>query len=61
MKIILVTFTIIIVFISCNSDSNSQSAIKLPPGFKIEVYGSNVPNARSMVLSPSGVLFVGTR
>ena len=61
MKIILVTFTIIIVFISCNSDSNSQSAIKLPPGFKIEVYASNVPNARSMVLSPSGVLFVGTR
>jgi glucose/arabinose dehydrogenase len=61
MKIIIVTFTIIIVFISCNSNSNSQSSIKLPPGFKIEVYASNVPNARSMVLSPSGVLYVGTR
>lgn len=61
MRIILVTFSVILIFISCNSDSNSQSAINLPPGFKIEVYASNVPNARSMVLSPSGVLYVGTR
>ena len=36
-------------------------ALKLPPGFKIEIYADNVPNARSMALSPSGVLFVGTR
>jgi glucose/arabinose dehydrogenase len=35
--------------------------ITLPPGFEIEVYASNVPNARSMSLSPSGTLFVGTR
>ena len=61
MKIIFVIFSVIIIFISCNSDSNSQSSIKLPPGFKIEVYASSVPNARSMVLSPSGVLYVGTR
>jgi len=37
------------------------SAIKLPPGFTISVYADNVPEARSMALSPSGVLFVGTR
>lgn len=37
------------------------AGITLPPGFKIEVYADNVPGARSMVLSPSGVLFVGTR
>ena len=36
-------------------------AVKLPPGFKIDLYAENVPNARSMALSPSGVLFVGTR
>ena len=36
-------------------------SIKLPPGFKIEVYASNVDNARSMDLSPKGTLFVGTR
>ena len=35
--------------------------ITLPPGFKIEVYAEKVPNARSMTLSPSGILFVGTR
>ncbi|MAE59897.1 MAG: sorbosone dehydrogenase [Planctomycetaceae bacterium] len=35
--------------------------IKLPPGFKIEVYAENVPKARSMALSESGVLFVGVR
>ena len=36
------------------------TAIRLPTGFSIEVY-AEVPNARSMALSDSGVLFVGTR
>jgi len=35
--------------------------ISLPPGFEISYYARNVPNARSMALSPSGTLFVGTR
>lgn len=35
--------------------------IKLPPGFKIHVYAQNIENARSLALSPSGTLFVGTR
>jgi glucose/arabinose dehydrogenase len=35
--------------------------IQLPPGFSIDVYADAVPGARSMALSPSGVLFVGTR
>lgn len=35
--------------------------IKLPPGFKIEIYAGNIPNARSLALSPNGVLFVGNR
>jgi glucose/arabinose dehydrogenase len=34
--------------------------IKMPPGFKISLY-ARVPGARSMALSPGGVLFVGTR
>jgi glucose/arabinose dehydrogenase len=37
------------------------NAIQLPPGFQIQVYAENVPGARSMVMSPTGVLFVGTR
>ncbi|HYG39582.1 MAG TPA: sorbosone dehydrogenase family protein [Cytophagales bacterium] len=39
----------------------SLDKIKLPAGFKIEVFAENVPNARSMALSPRGVLYVGTR
>jgi glucose/arabinose dehydrogenase len=34
--------------------------VKLPPGFQISLYAL-VPDARSMTLSPSGTLFVGTR
>jgi len=34
--------------------------IKLPAGFSIEIY-AEVDNARSMALSPSGVLYVGNR
>ena len=34
--------------------------IKLPEGFSISVY-AEVEGARSMVMSPSGTLFVGTK
>ncbi|HTE33683.1 MAG TPA: PQQ-dependent sugar dehydrogenase [Chryseolinea sp.] len=36
------------------------NTIKLPPGFKIEVY-AEVEDARSMSLSPSGVVYVGNK
>jgi glucose/arabinose dehydrogenase len=35
--------------------------IKLPPGFKIEVYASGVTNARELALGPKGTVFVGSR
>ena len=35
--------------------------IKLPQGFRIDYYAKGVDNARSMALSPSGILYVGTR
>ncbi|GKS57838.1 sorbosone dehydrogenase [Nitrospira sp.] len=35
--------------------------IKLPPGFTIELYAHNVPNARGMALGKNGTLFVGTK
>ena len=35
--------------------------LKLPPGFKLEVYAENVENARSMALGDKGTVFVGTR
>lgn len=37
------------------------ASIKLPVGFQIETYAENVKNARSMVLSPNGTLFVSSR
>ena len=48
-------------YASASSADISLELIKLPPGFKISVYATDVPNARSMVMSPSGMLFVGTR
>ena len=35
--------------------------LNLPEGFKISVWADGVANARSMALSPSGTLFVGSR
>ena len=36
-------------------------SVRLPTGFKIEVYSDQVPGARSMALGQRGTLFVGTR
>ncbi|MFO7604887.1 MAG: sorbosone dehydrogenase family protein [Desulfurivibrionaceae bacterium] len=35
--------------------------IELPAGFSIDIYADDLPGARSMALSPAGVLYVGTR
>jgi glucose/arabinose dehydrogenase len=35
--------------------------IKLPPSFSISLYAGNLPDARSMALSPKGTLFIGSR
>ena len=43
------------------SSAAEASDIKLPPGFRIEVYAPDVPNARQMALGPPGVVFVGSR
>jgi len=42
------------------SDSLPVGKITLPAGFEIKLY-AQVPNARSMTLSPPGTLFVGSR
>lgn len=42
------------------SKSLPLDKIKMPAGFKIEVY-AEVDNARSMTLSPSGTLYIGNR
>jgi glucose/arabinose dehydrogenase len=46
--------------ITANSAKIPLNKIKLPAGFSISVY-AEVEGARSMVMSPSGTLFVGTK
>ena len=46
---------------STDEESLPLEKITLPEGFNIEVVAKDVENARSMCLSPSGTLFVGTR
>ena len=54
-----------IILPACSSQSTnvreSLNDLSMPEGFAISIYASDVPNARSMAVSPSGVLFVGTR
>ncbi len=35
--------------------------IELPQGFSINLYAENLPGARSLAMSPAGILYVGTR
>ncbi|HEY3276371.1 MAG TPA: PQQ-dependent sugar dehydrogenase [Syntrophorhabdaceae bacterium] len=35
--------------------------IKLPPGFAIDTYATNVEGARSLALGPEGIVFAGSR
>src|SRR5512145_1989007 len=37
------------------------NTIKLPPGFKIDIYAQKVEGARSLAIGPDGVIFVGSR
>lgn len=41
--------------------ADGLARIQLPEGFAIDLYAENVKGARSMALSPGGVLYVGTR
>jgi glucose/arabinose dehydrogenase len=51
------------IFVSCVAfgDEVRLDLIRLPQGFKIDVYARNVENARSMAVGAKGSLFVGTR
>jgi glucose/arabinose dehydrogenase len=56
----LLLLTLLGVSLACARDLPLEQ-IELPHGFEITIYSDNVPNARSMVLSPQGIVFVGTR
>ncbi|MEJ2688824.1 MAG: sorbosone dehydrogenase family protein [Deltaproteobacteria bacterium] len=54
-----------LLFLSLLADCRSQAVnldeIRLPAGFSISIYADNLPDARSLALSPSGTLFIGSR
>jgi glucose/arabinose dehydrogenase len=54
-------FFLFIFSVGANAASLNMERIRLPEGFGIEVYAGDLPGARSLALSPSGTLFVGTR
>ena len=64
MKEIIILFSVAMLSWACQTFSAERDLqldkIKLPEGFKIEVFASGLRGARSMSLSPSGVLYVGT-
>ena len=44
-----------------NSDPPRLDTLKLPPGFSIQIYTADVPNARSLALGAPGIVYVSTR
>jgi len=60
-SLVILTFVFLFPPAACRSTDMPAQNISLPPGFSISIYADNVPNARSMVLSPGNILFVGSR
>lgn len=60
-KIILALSSWLIFSLYAYSGSLPIDKIKLPPGFEISIYASNVPNARSLAIGKNGTIFVSTR
>jgi len=54
-------FVLMFIFVATQVFALPINTIKLPTGFEISVYAEGVLGARSMNLSPSGTLFVGSR
>lgn len=44
-----------------HADPVDLKTLKLPPGFSIDVYAPDVPNARELALGKDGTVFVGSR
>jgi len=64
-KFALILVVVMAAMFSCSNSSEdagkpSLADIKLPAGFSISVF-AEVPNARSLAISPSGTVFVGNR
>lgn len=60
-KLVLVALLMVSQTLVYSADELPLEQVTLPEGFTIDVYASDIPFAREMVLSPSGTLFVGSR
>ncbi|BAI62635.1 conserved hypothetical protein [Methanocella paludicola SANAE] len=61
---LLIVISLVFIFFNPSVEGNSDlhlDTIKLPAGFRIDVYSDGVPGARSMTWGTNGTLFVGTR
>lgn len=62
MKRILFFILPMLILTSCsNAQQDDLSVIKLPEGFKIEVFANDVKGARSLARGDKGTIFVGSR
>lgn len=52
---------ILLVYFSSAVLALPLNQIKLPPGFHISIYASNIPGARQITLGKDGIVYVGTR
>lgn len=41
--------------------STSLGFLKAPPGFRVDIFAENLPDARQMAVSPEGIVYVGSR
>jgi len=48
-------------FAASDNHNDILKQLQLPVGFSISIYADNVPNARTLTLSESGVVYIGTR
>lgn len=58
---VLLFLIVVLASMGCEVQALPLEKIRLPAGFQISLYSEEVPGARSMTLSPGGVLYVGTR
>ena len=51
----------LVLLLAARAPAVDLDAIRLPPGFGIELFADRVPGARSLALGARGTVFVGTR
>ncbi len=61
MRFILAFFLFLALNSTAQKPENFVEVIKLPKGFKIELFVSEIENARSLAQGPEGIIFVGSR